>query len=388
MKLAFYYFDKLMNKDARPGLLLLLCALVAIIIVNSPLSHLYYSFFNLKISGLTIHHWVNDALMTIFFFYIGMEIKKEIVVGELKEPQKAALPILAALGGMVIPALIYYYFNFDNTPGLRGWGIPMATDIAFALGVLSLFGKKIPLSLKVFLLAIAIVDDLGAILVIAFFYTNEIKSSGLGIAVIGLCTMALLRATGFRSYLLYVLVGIAVWYGILISGVHATIAGVLIGLLTPLTFPKQKGQNDLYHPLDDLIHFLHPWVSYLIMPIFALSNAGVALGGINLGKVLTNPITYGVMMGLAIGKPIGVCLFSFLAVKSKLAKMPSGLYWTDVMSVGFFAGIGFTMSIFISNLALDADFEIYSKVGILAGTLISVIIGCFFLYLNIFLKKR
>lgn len=365
--------------ELRPGILLVTCAVIAMVLANSVWSSAYFSFLNFKLAGLNLSHWINDGLMTVFFFYIGMEIKKEIVDGELKSPRKAALPILAALGGMVVPALIYFSLN-PTGDEVRGWGIPMATDIAFALGVLSLFGSRIPVALKVFLLAIAIVDDLGAILVIAFFYTAEIKGAGLGVAVLALAFMALLRTIGMRSYLAYVAVGVVAWGGILFSGIHATIAGVLIGLLTPLSFPQEKGDKEkLYSPLDELAHMLHPWVSYFIMPVFALANAGVVLGEIYFSDLVSHPVHQGVALGLIMGKPLGIITFSLLAVRINLASLTQGLSWQGIISVGFLAGIGFTMSIFISSLALPPDLEIYSKTGILLGSLASMAMGSLFI---------
>lgn len=373
--------DLFLKTEAKSGILLALCAAIAMAFANSSWSSEYFHILSIKLFNLTLQQWVNDALMAIFFFVIGMEIKKEIVAGELRSPQRAALPVAAALGGMILPALIYYSFN-PKPPDLAGWGIPMATDIAFALGVLTLFGKRVPLSLKVFLLAIAIVDDLGAILVIAFFYTHKINGYGLGIAALVIGVMALIKSAGVRSYWIYTSLGAVAWLGVLLSGVHATIAGVVIGLLTPLNFPREKNSLTTYSPLNDLVHALHPWVSYGIMPIFALANAGITITGTELTELVRNPIHQGVAFGLILGKPAGIIFFSVLAAKTGLAKLPANLNWKNIIAVGLLAGIGFTMSIFISNLALSPEQEIYSKTGIVAGSLVSALLGGLFIALT------
>lgn len=378
IKSAVRPVELFMKMEASSGILLAACAVIAMFLANSPWSKEYFDILNFKILNLTLQLWINDALMAIFFFVIGMEIKKEIVAGELSSAKKAALPVAAAFGGMIFPALIYVYFN-PEYPNVKGWGIPMATDIAFALGVLTMFGKRIPLSLKIFLLAIAIVDDLGAILVIAFFYTKEIHGYGLGIAAIFFGIMALIKTAGVKPYWIYTLLGAIAWLGFLVSGVHATIAGVLIGLLTPLRYRISKTQVATYSPLEELVHLLHPWVSFGIMPIFALANAGIAFDGANLATLLDNPILIGVSVGLIVGKPLGVFLFSYIAVKLKLAKLPTGLDWRNVFAVGLLAGIGFTMSLFISGLALYPDQEIYSKSGIVLGSIVSAALGSVYL---------
>ena len=319
--------------------------------------------------------------MAIFFFLVGLEIKKELVLGHLSSPKKASLPLAAAIGGMIFPAIIYAILN-PTPPGSNGWGIPMATDIAFAIGVLTLFGRKIPLALKVFLLAVAIVDDLGAILVIAFFYTNNIKGEGLALASLALGLATLLRYSGVRSYLIYTLIGTVVWVGFLYSGIHATIAGVALGLLTPTSFPTEKGSQVSYSPLEDLVHIIHPWVSFGIMPIFAFANAGVDLRGIDFFEVITNPISIGVIFGLLLGKPLGVFTVSYILAKFKVVTLPKGVHWGQIIGVGFLAGIGFTMSLFISSLALPTELEIYSKTGIIVGSIICGIIGAIIIKLT------
>lgn len=359
--------------ESAAGILLVLSTVVAMILANSAAQELYFHCLHVKILGLSVHHWVNDGLMTIFFFMIGMEIKKEIMVGELAQPKKAALPIAAAIGGMLVPALIYVAFN-PLDPNRRGWGIPMATDIAFALGALTFFGKRVPLPLKVFLLALAIIDDLGAVIVIALFYTSQIVGPYLGLAAIGLGAIALLKRVGVRHYWIYVTLGAVVWFGVLKSGVHATVAGVLVGLLTPLAFPKY-GKAETYSPLDDLVHTLHPWVNFAIMPIFALCNAGIALAGVEMLSILKNPIHQGVLLGLAVGKPVGILLISFIVVRMGLARLPARVGWMELLGVGLLAGIGFTMALFISGLALYPEQEIYSKTAILLASMISAVAG-------------
>lgn len=370
--------ERFAQLEASSGIVLAVCTVLAMAIANSSLSTDYFEILNIKVLGLSIQHWINDGLMAIFFFVIGMEIKKELVAGELSSPKKAALPIAAALGGMVVPALFYFYFN-QGTPYLSGWGIPMATDIAFALGVLTLFGKKVPLSLKIFLLALAIVDDLGAVLVIAVFYTDKIHLLALASATIFYSLMILCRHYRIRKYSVYVLIGIGVWISVLFSGVHATVAGVIIGLLTPYKFLKEENSELTYSPLEDLVHKLHPWVSFGIMPIFALANAGISLQGLEFFELIQNPIHQGVALGLTLGKPIGITLFSMAAVRLGIAQLPSELRWSYIVSVGFLAGIGFTMALFISSLAMQPSQEIFSKTGILIGSLISAVVGAFLL---------
>lgn len=360
-------------------------------------------------------HWVNDGLMVIFFFVVGLEIKSELFQGELSSPKKAALPIFAAIGGMVAPALIYLYFNDTTSEGVAGWGIPMATDIAFAVGVLTMLGKRVPFALKVFLLALAIVDDLGAVLVIAFFYTADISQGALGAAAIIFAIITLFRYSGIRNLLVYTILGFAAWFAVLKSGVHATIAGVILGLMTPLdAYQKKKsmsekmtlfakdlsnmlsGESDetslnktaLYKideikqvaiegksPLERIIHFLHPWVSYVIMPVFAFVNAGVHLEFSEINIVFANNITLGIIFGLLLGKPIGVMFFSWIACKLKIAELPKSVTWAHMFSASLLAGIGFTMALFISNLALAPELETYSKTGILSASVFTALLG-------------
>lgn len=366
--------EKLIKIEASSGIILMICAIVAMYLANSPHQSDYFYFLEKKIFSLSVLHWVNDALMAVFFFVVGLEIKREIVVGELSTFRKSALPIASAIGGMIVPALIYFFFN-NGKPSINGWAIPMATDIAFALGVLTLFGKRVPLALKIFLLALAIVDDLGAVLVIAFFYTEKIKLLGVGLAGLALLSVFISRKFKVRSYLVYSVLGVFAWAGVLYSGVHATIAGVLLGLMTPYSFPVKNSIAETYSPIEDLIHYLHPFVGFLIMPIFALGNAGVQLSGIELASILDNSISMGIILGLVVGKPVGIIIFSVLVVGLKLADLPDRVSWNCVLGVSLLAGIGFTMSIFISTLALNSEGLVFAKLGILVGSLISALLG-------------
>lgn len=418
--------------ETASGILLMITTIVAMIWANSPFYHSYEMMLELpvgiKLGGIdvtkSLHHWVNDGIMVIFFFVVGLEIKRELIVGELSSPRKAALPMFAALGGMIAPALIYTFFNHSGI-GASGWGIPMATDIAFAVGILTLMSRKVPLSLKIFLLALAIVDDLGAVLVIALFYTSEIMASALGVAAAAIFATLFIKYAGIRKLMIYWVLGVIVWFAVLKSGVHATVAGVILGLMTPVspfynlkTIPDKFRQlvdrissgissantqytqlsNETFHdiesleeivvesrsPLDRLIHMLHPWVSYAIMPLFALFNAGVHISGdFTISSFVSQPIALGVIFGLVIGKPVGVLLFSWLAVKFNLAQLPSGVTWFHMTAVGFLAGIGFTMALFVGHLALKVpEVEIYSKLGILVASVISGIIGVILLSMN------
>ncbi|MGE0763104.1 MAG: Na+/H+ antiporter NhaA [Bdellovibrionales bacterium] len=369
--------------EASSGLLLLAVTAVALLWANSPWQESYENLLHWPFFNSTLHHWINDGLMVIFFFVVGLEIKRELTLGELSDRRRAALPMVAALGGMIVPALFYSLLNWQGV-GRAGWGIPMATDIAFAVGVLTLFGRKVPLALKVFLLALAIVDDLGAVLVIALFYTQKISLLSLGLAVFGLCLIVLLRRMNVRHFWVYWIMGILIWYQVLQSGVHATVAGVILGLMTPVhPLPGQTKS-----PLDQLIHQLHGLVSFLIMPIFALANAGVHLGSSPQASaemappLLSHPITQGVILGLLLGKPIGVVLFSWLAIKMNWATMPRGVSWRHMLAAGSLAGIGFTMALFISNLALKTpELEHYSKSGILIASALAAGLGILMLLL-------
>ena len=400
--------QKFAHLESSSGILLIIATLVAMTWANSPWAESYLHLQHLDVGlsigsfaiSKTLHHWVNDGLMVIFFFVVGMEIKRELVVGELSSPKKAALPIFAAIGGMIVPAAFYAFFNATDPNTSHGWAIPMATDIAFAVGVLVLLGKRVPVTLMVFLLALAIVDDLGAVIVIAAFYTETVVAQALGWALVGLALISFLKFAGVRPRVVYFVISVGVWFAVLKSGVHATVAGVVLGFLTPikplvpistlqqvgtalLKDPNTENFDKLeflvyesQSPVDYLIDLLHPWVNFAIMPIFALMNAGIPLKGIELGPVIQHPITIGVLLGLAIGKPVGIFLCSWLAVKFKLATLPKGVNWAQIFGVGALGGIGFTMALFIGHLSFkQPEFEVFSKVGILSGSTLAAIIG-------------
>ena len=414
-------FQEFAERESSGGILLLLCAMAALAWVNSPWAGSYEALWHTKlILGLAdrafdrdLHFWVNDALMAIFFFVVGLEIKRELLVGELASPRQAALPILGAIGGVLVPALIYAALNFGGE-GAAGWGIPMATDIAFVIGVMALLGDRVPLGLKVFLTALAIVDDIAAVLVIALFYTAQIAWLGVGVAGLSVLLLLLANRMGVRHPLPYVLLGIVLWLAVLHSGVHATIAGVVLAMTIPsrteLNAPEfrqrirailqhferhadsEKGvMNDeeqqvaiealedacerVQPPLYRLEKALHPWVTFLIMPVFALANAGVAFSG-GLGDHVSEPVTLGVALGLLLGKPIGILSASWLAVKIRLATLPPGVNWNGIHGAAWLGGIGFTMSLFIGALAFpDQELLARAKFGILAGSLFAGIAG-------------
>ena len=358
--------------ESSSSIILGLATVFALLLANSSYSSSYHSFLEMKFFNLSVSHWINDGLMAVFFFLVGLEIKKEIVVGELNSIKKASLPIAAALGGMIVPAFIYLLYN-PQSPESMGWGIPMATDIAFALGVLSLFGKRIPAALKILLLAVAIVDDLGAIIVIAVFYTSKLNLFGLGLGLIAIMVIQLLKHLRISNYFIYVLLGIILWFGVLYSGVHATIAGVILGLLTPIQF-QDKDLKQIY-PAERLIKFLHTPVSFLIMPIFALANAGVEFNMSSLSAASSSNLFKGIVWGLVIGKPLGIFLFSFLSYKLKISHLPKGMNWRHILVLGSIAGIGFTMSLFISKLALSSDLEQIAKLAVLVASTSAILFG-------------
>jgi NhaA family Na+:H+ antiporter len=413
------------------GIVLLACAVVALLWANSPLSEYYFRLWSIPVEvrfgnlvdiDKPLLLWINDGLMAVFFFLVGMEIKRELLVGELRSPRKAMLPMAAAVGGMVVPALIYASLNW-GTPEIRGWGIPMATDIAFALGALALLGTRAPLALKVFLTALAIVDDLGAVLVIALFYTENLKVDALLYSFLFWGAMIAMNRLGVRSGLAYFLVSVGMWYFMLKSGVHATVAGVLGAFAIPvrsridpelfivrvreylnqfdqpitertiILSPEQQSAVEaierealrVQSPLQRLEHRLHYFVAFFVMPIFALANAGVALGGEG-GLNWTSRVIWGVALGLLIGKPLGITLFSWLAVRLGLAQLPQGINFVHIVGVGFLAGIGFTMALFIGGLAFRGDELNYAKLGILAGSALAGAIG--FMMLRIWTKPQ
>ena len=376
----FIWFFKL---EAASGLILLIAAILALIVSNSNFSDLYfhtleqYLFIGINNFGLklSVHHWINDLLMAIFFFFVTLEIKREFIQGELSNLKKALLPIIAAVGGMVIPAAFYVAVNFDNIETLNGWAIPSATDIAFSLGILSLLGSRVPISLKVFLTALAIIDDLGAILIIAFFYSGDLNIIYLGLILIAFIFLLALNKFGIKIFLPYLLVGAFMWYFTYKSGIHATIAGVLLAT----TIPHRIKEKD-FSLLIKLEHAISPYVAFLIMPIFAFANAGVSLGGLSLSSLL-QPVPLGILLGLFFGKQVGVMAFSFLAVRLGAAQMPDNSSWLSLYGVSILTGIGFTMSLFVGNLAFVENLEYIDgvKIGVLSGSLLSTVCGYFLL---------
>ena len=383
----FKWFFKL---EAASGLVLLLAAIIALILSNTNFSDLYFEILNIHILvgtenfglNLSILHWINDALMAVFFFIVTLEIKREFIHGELSKPKRALLPIIGAVGGMAIPALIYVIINFETGYTLRGWAIPSATDIAFSIGVLSLLGSRVPVSLKVFLVALAIIDDLGAIVIIAFFYSTELQYSYLLLMLITFIALLLLNKFGVKKFTPFFFIGLLLWYFTHGSGIHSTISGVLLAT----TIPHKKHEKD-YSLLLKLEHMLSPYVAFGVMPLFALANAGVILKGSSFNSLLA-PVPLGILCGLFFGKQIGVFLFSFISVKLKIAEMPSNSNWLKFYGVGILTGIGFTMSLFVGNLAfVDYSNQMDGvKIGVLTGSFLSALVG--YLMLLIVTKKN
>ena len=376
----FKYFFKL---EAASGLILLFAAILALFVSNSDLSNYYFEILEKKLKlglgsfglELSILHWINDVLMAIFFFLVSLEIKREFIKGELSNPKQAMLPIVGAIGGMLIPALFYIFINWGDNIKMNGWAIPSATDIAFSLGVLSLLGKRVPVSLKVFLTALAIIDDLGAIVIIAFFYSGNIQIKYLVLMLVALIILIILNKKNVKYFFPFLLVGILLWDFTHQSGIHATIAGVLLALTIP-----HNTKNEKKSMLLKLEHSISPYVAFGIMPIFAFANAGVSLEGLSLLSLL-NPVPLGILCGLFFGKQIGVFAFSFLAIKFKLAEMPNNSNWVSFYAVGILTGIGFTMSLFVGNLAFANNMEYMDgvKIGVLSGSLLSTLCGYFLL---------
>ncbi|WP_039758023.1 Na+/H+ antiporter NhaA [Bartonella queenslandensis] len=415
---ALSAIERFLHIEALSGIILLLAAASALIFANSKYAALYESFwhtplgFNLGHFTLSwdLHFWVNDALMTIFFLVAGMEIRREIHEGALADFKQAILPIVAAIGGVCAPAIIYFIFNF-NEGHIYGWAVPTATDIAFALGILALLGKKIPSNLHVILLSLAIIDDIIAVLIIAFFYSTNIDPSGLLIAGTGIALVLFFQWIGLASAWLYILPGAIIWWGLMATGVHPSLAGVILGMMTPV-FPTRtlvapltmlsnamqilqekntkkdlhhistalkkmrKGQQAMIAPVTRVQKALHPWVAYGIMPVFAFANAGVSFANFDLSSDKSFLIVLGVVIGLFVGKPLGIITASYLAVKSGLCRLPPHMTWTGILLIGFLAGIGFTMSIFVSMLAFkDIILLDAAKIGVLCGSGLSALIG-------------
>jgi NhaA family Na+:H+ antiporter len=415
-------FQEFFEDQTAGGLILLACAAVAMVWANSPWAESYHHLWETTITigpagaalSMSLHHWINDGLMVLFFFVVGLEIKRELLIGELASPRQAALPIAAALGGMIAPALLYTSLNFGGA-GSHGWGVPMATDIAFALGVLALLGPRVPTGIKVFLAALAIVDDLGAVVVIALFYTAELKAAALLAAAVLVGLLFLMNRLGVRRPAVYAIGGIALWLAVLASGIHATIAGVLLAMTIPARtrIDEREFTDKVEHALGDFRHGmgregttvltdedqqnaiwtieeaceevqapllkfedkLHSLVAFVIMPLFALSNAGVPVGGA-LGEAFASPITWGVIIGLVIGKPIGITAFSWLAVRLGLAELPHGVNWRGIIGTSLLGGIGFTMALFVASLAFNSAAMLdHAKLGILSASTVAGIVG-------------
>ncbi len=383
----FKSMTEFIRLESAGGILLLLAAIFALLLANSPVAGWYESLLNtpvaILIGDLNIHKplllWINDGLMAVFFFLIGLEIKREFVEGELSSPSQIVLPALGAAGGMIVPAGIYAWMNWGNSVALEGWAIPVATDIAFALGLLSLFGSRVPTSLKVFLLTLAIFDDLAAIIIIALFYTDNLSVQALSAAAAALVLAIFLNKIGVKRVSAYVLIGIVLWVAVLKSGVHATLAGVVIALCVPMR-DHQGGS-----PLRELEHDLHGPVAYAILPIFALANAGVALSGVTM-STLMDPVTLGVVLGLFVGKPVGILLFVGAAIALKFVRLPNDMGWSHIIGVSFACGIGFTMSLFIAGLAFDhggGEYFANDRLGILFGSVLSAIFAYVILQISL-----
>ena len=415
------------RKEAASSILLIAATIIALIWVNSSIGETYHSFWHTKISftlgdfriSKTLLHWVNEGLMSLFFFTVGLEIKREILVGELASPKKALLPVIAALGGMIFPGLIYAAINI-GLPTIHGWGIPVATDIAFALGAVAVFGRRLPVGLRIFLAAFAIADDLGAVVIIAIFYTKEIVWSNLIISLFLILGLAVANFFWIRQTLIYAILGLAVWFFVLGSGVHPTIAGVIVSLFVPARgrydtdnflqnvkkitekfeceeqscgYSILLNQEHLYAvqalelachdvetPLQRLEHALHPWVAFVILPLFALGNTGLVFRGIVFSEMVSNPVILGVIFGLVIGKPIGIMLFSYISVKFGMASLPQQVRWSHILGGAMLGGIGFTMSLFLSELSFsDPHIIDYARFAILAGSILSAVFGMSFL---------
>ncbi|MCC7253333.1 Na+/H+ antiporter NhaA [Hyphomicrobium sp.] len=371
------------HHEASGGVALLVAAVAALILANSALAPLYGALLDTHVSvrvgewGLdkNLLHWINDGLMVVFFFYVGLEIKRELVEGELSTVRQASLPMIGALGGMIVPAIIYTWINWGDAHALRGWAVPTATDIAFAIGILALLGPRIPSSLKIFLLALAIIDDLGAILIIAVFYTSKLSLAALALAGIGVIGLFILNRRGVTRTAAYVLVGAFVWLCVLQSGVHATLAGVVAAFAVPL-LPVGNGNGDQFDTMAaKLQDSLHPWVTFGVLPAFAFANAGVSLAGLTLEGLLS-PIPLGIALGLLIGKAIGVFTFTSTAIALGLGSHPEGSSRVQIFGVSVLAGIGFTMSLFIGMLAFpEPQHAADIRIGVLSGSLLSALLG-------------
>jgi NhaA family Na+:H+ antiporter len=391
MRLSF--ISKFLKGEAAGGIILFFMALAALILCNSPFGDFYEKIWlqtiSIRISHFSISQpllfWVNDGLMTLFFLLVGLELKREFLEGELASASKIILPGIAALGGMVVPALIYCAFNWNDADALQGWAVPVATDIAFALGTLSLFGKRVPRPLKLFLLALAIFDDVGAIIIIALFHSQSLSYLSFLLALVFIFLLWLLNKSGVRRLSPYLVLGLLLWICVLQSGVHATVAGVVLAFFIPL----KKRAGEIESPLHRLEKSLHPWVTFFIMPLFALANAGLELNGLSSG-VLFDSVVVGTVLGLFIGKQIGVCLFTWIVIKLGWAKLPNKTDWLQIYAVAILCGIGFTMSLFLGTLTFQQINPIYLievRLGVLIGSLLSGVLGSAMLQLA-FMKKN
>lgn len=378
--------DKIVNffkMESASGIILVIAAVIAMLIANSSYGSLYQDTLHTYILGMSASHWINDGLMAVFFLLIGLEVKRELLIGALRSKETAMFPAIAAIGGMLAPALIYLVFNYGDPVAANGWAIPAATDIAFALGIMALLGPRVPVSLKVFLLALAIIDDLGVVVIIALFYSSDLSSLALLVGFIATAVLFYMNMKNVTKTRWYLIVGFILWVSVLKSGVHATLAGVLIGFAIPL-----EGEKGGKSPLKSLEHALHPYVNFLILPLFAFANAGISLTGVSLAG-LSSTVPMGIALGLLIGKPLGVFTFSWVSVKAGFAQLPEGINFKHIFAVSVLCGIGFTMSIFISSLAftnVSADFDTYSRLGILIGSTTAAILG--YLLLHMFLPKK
>lgn len=373
------YIRDFFRLEAAAGIVLVLAAILALLLKNTSFSHIYDNLLHARlaliVSDFSIDKplllWINDGLMAIFFLLVGLEIKREVLEGQLSRPDQVMLPAFAAIGGIVVPALIYYFVNQSHEEYLPGWAIPTATDIAFALGILTLLGNRVHVNLKITLLAIAIIDDLVAIIVIAIFYTKDLSFLSIGLAGIGIIVLLLLNLFKVSRLAPYILTGIFMWACVLKSGVHATLAGVAMAMFIPL---KSK-ETPSYSPLKTLEHELHPWVAYMVIPIFAFANAGVSLKGLSL-EILMRPITLGIALGLLVGKPLGILLFSMLGIITKICTLPKHVSLTSYIGMSCLTGVGFTMSLFIGTLAFESyDLQTAVRLGVLSGSLLSAILG-------------
>jgi NhaA family Na+:H+ antiporter len=423
----FRPFQRFFSKEAASSILLIAATIMALIWTNSAIGETYHSFWHTEVSfsfghfhiSKTLVHWINDGFMSLFFFTVGLEIKREILVGELATPKKALLPVIAALGGMIVPGLIYAILNVGS-PTISGWGVPVATDIAFALGAVAVFGRRLPVGLRIFLAAFAIADDLGAVVIIAIFYTKEIVWSYLFISLFLILGLALANFLWIRWTIIYATLGLAVWFFVLGSGVHPTIAGVIVSLFVPArgrydtdNFLQNVNKimekfeceeqscgysillneehmhavqalelacHDVETPLQRLMHALHPWVAFLILPFFAMGNTGLTFHGMVFSEMVSNPVILGIVFGLVFGKPLGVILFSYLSVKTGIASLPQEVRWSHIFGGAMLGGIGFTMSLFLADLSFsDPQILNYSRIAILVGSVLSALVGMSYL---------